>query len=239
MQRRECCLSSKAIAGVAARRTVAYASNEQRRRRAPTGHSYPCDPVCDQAPIPGAEVRCAPRRKSSRASSRPAAVTTSTGTPSASTRVGRSRRSHVETRRGRVEMITRSYVPSDRAARTASKGSPLVPVRPSTGPLAARPSSGNASSSVQSVCSLLGASGMSNANVVGRAHARRFTASNRSGVAAVRLATTRMRRCDSDSMTCLHWLAAPSRSVARTRAVAKARRTSASGASACHGHFAR
>ena len=31
-------------------------------------------------------------------------------------------------------MITRSYVPSDNAARIASRGSPLVPVRPSTRP---------------------------------------------------------------------------------------------------------
>ena len=35
-------------------------------------------------------------------------VMTSTGTPSASTRLGRSRRSHFDTRLGKVQMITRS-----------------------------------------------------------------------------------------------------------------------------------
>ena len=85
-------------------------------------------------------------------------VTTVTGSPSASTRRGRSRRSHFETRLGNVEMTISSNSPSATARRIASNAS-CSPVRPSTGPPAARSSSGSASSIVQSVCSDFGASG--------------------------------------------------------------------------------
>jgi len=50
---------------------------------------------------------------------------------------------------------------------TASNGSPVVSVMLCTRPPAARSSIGNASSSVQSLCSLLDASGISKVNVVG------------------------------------------------------------------------
>jgi hypothetical protein len=76
---------------------------------------------------------------------RPSAITTVTGTPNPSTRVGRSRRSQCDTRSGSVEMMTSSNAPSVRASRTATKGS-WSPMRASTWPPAASSSSGAASS---------------------------------------------------------------------------------------------
>ena len=64
---------------------------------------------------------------------------------------------------------------------------------PWTGEPTARSSSGSASSSVQSAWSLDGASGISRANEASTCCARRLTSSSNVGVAAVRLATTRMR----------------------------------------------
>src|SRR5918999_1360059 len=120
-------------------------------------------------------------------------LTVVTGTPSFSIRCGRSRRSHSETRLGRVETITSSKPGSWRADLTASKGSSW-PTIPSTGPPEARSISGMAVSSVQSAPPLRGSLGIRSAKVAGPSAARFRTASMRSGVAAVRLATMRILR---------------------------------------------
>ena len=115
-------------------------------------------------------------------------VTTVTGSPSASTRRGRSRRSHFETRLGNVEMTISSNSPSATARRIASNAS-CSPVRPSTGPPAARSSGGGASSRVQSVCSDFGASGMA-ARRRSLARAPAAGCDQQRGRPAVRFATT-------------------------------------------------
>ena len=122
----------------------------------------------------------------------PGSLITVTGTPSPCTRRGRPRRSQTERRAGRVEMSTSSNSPSASASRTASNGSRAV-TRPSTfavrspvGPRAARSRAASASFSAQS----FGASGTSSVNAVGRSSAHRSTSARRSGVDAVRLATT-------------------------------------------------
>jgi hypothetical protein len=91
-----------------------------------------------------------------------------TGSPSASTRRIRSRRSHFDTRLGSVEMMISSNCPSLTARCTASKGSG-PPTSPSTGRPAARCKSGNAVSSVQSAALRSLTSGTSSANWQGPA----------------------------------------------------------------------
>jgi hypothetical protein len=118
---------------------------------------------------------------------------TETGTPSSSTRLGRSRRSHSEVRLGSVEIITSSYSPPARASLTDSNGSP-PPRRPSTGASAAFSSSLTAVSRFQSAAFLDLTPGMSSVNFVGRSDARRLTSWRSIGVEAVRLATMSVRR---------------------------------------------
>jgi ABC-2 type transport system permease protein len=113
-------------------------------------------------------------------------------------------RSHSERRLGSVEISTSSKLPSASARLTASNASP-PPTSPSTwtlrrrsGPRAAVRMAFSASSSVQSP-RLREASGISSVNAVGRSPARRSISWSRTGVCAVRLATTSVR-CSVASM---------------------------------------
>ena len=118
-------------------------------------------------------------------------VMTVTGTPSFSTRFGRSRRNHREDRLGSVEMMISSKFPSRTAFWTDVNGSapprcPRPGHRQSAGASARRSRAPAAPS--RSVTS-----GISSANSHGPLFLRRLTSSSSRGVADVRFATTSTR----------------------------------------------
>jgi hypothetical protein len=122
-----------------------------------------------------------------------------TGRPSPSTRLMRSRRSHLDARLGSVDTMISSKSPSRTASWTASNGSG-PPTSPFTGPPAARRMAGRAAFSVRLAFSPSLASGTRSVNWQGPAAARPSIACIRRAEVAVLLATTRTCLTCEDSI---------------------------------------